>query len=147
MAVLLMGNPARSVPDRTATFLSRAWAVTSDPAKVDRSVMQALLDFFPSDKRLASPKDPFDATDVVSGRPTRRFLLAGEAQSCWFVAYEHGGRGHHIHLVVFDTSPSKPSVQFAATGSAGVHDDIAGWQVLRAAVTGRQLRELISDEF
>lgn len=97
IAVLLAATPGRVIPDRTATFLSPAWEVVADPARVDASVMKALLEFIPTDQQLALPNEPFDATDIVSGRPTRRFLLAGKTQSGWFVAYEHGGRGHHMH--------------------------------------------------
>ena len=151
ICALLAATSGRTVPDRTAAFLSPAWELVTDSAKVDAPVTQALLEFIPTDKPLAARDEPFEATDIVSDRPTRRFLLAGKAVSRWFVAYEHGGRGHHIHLVVFDTAAAKPAVQFAATGTAGKHDDIAGWRVslqeLRAAVTSRELREVMCDEF
>ena len=151
VSALLLGGARPGLPDRTAEFLLPAWQPILDPAVVDRSVMKALLDFIPTGKRLASPGESFEATDLVSGLPSRRFLLAGTAQSRWFVAYEHGGRGHHIHLVVFDTVSSTPAVRFAASGRAGVHDDLVGWHVslseLKAAVSSRELREIVSDEF
>ena len=135
--------------DPTAAFQSATWKVISDPSMVDGLVMEALRSEFGEDKRLAAPKEPFEATDIVSGRPSRRFLLAGQAQASWFIAYEHGGFGHHIHLVVFDASGTSPTIQLSLSGSAGKHNDIVGWRVslkdLNAAVTDGRLST--SDDF
>ena len=80
----------------------------------------------------------FDATDVVTGKPIRRLLLAGHATTRWFVAYERGGRGHDLVLVIFDSGAKAPEPTLLARGTAGAHDDQAGWRVslaeLRAAL-------------
>jgi hypothetical protein len=68
------------------------------PGQVRESFYQ-----FTSAKSIAEPDQPFDSTDVLSNPPlpSRRFILGGEAPYFWFVAYEHGGRGLHRHLVGF----------------------------------------------
>ncbi len=54
--------------------------------------------------RLAGPGEPFRATDVIiDDRPSRRLVLVARASGdvdLWVVCYEHGGRGHHYHIVV-----------------------------------------------
>jgi hypothetical protein len=57
---------------------------------------------------MADRRQPYQSTDVVTGHPplpSRRFVAAGVADDRWFVAYEHGGRGHHYHLLLFDLDP------------------------------------------
>lgn len=97
-------------------FLSSPWVQVRAPADVDPAVLQAFTGRFGGDKRLAGPGEPFEATDVVSGRPSRRFLLAGHAEARWFVAYERGGRGHHIVLAVFDSRTAPPTPALVARG-------------------------------
>lgn len=52
---------------------------------------------------LADIGQPFNATDLVGedDLPARRLLAAGVHDRLWFIAYEHGGRGHHSHFVMF----------------------------------------------
>jgi hypothetical protein len=110
-------------------FLSTAWTVVQDPADVLPRVMRALTAKFGDDQRLAGPGAPFEGSDLVSGKPTRRFLLAGKAEALWFIAYEHGGIAHHIVVAVFDASHDPPTPGMLAVGTAGVHNDIRGWRV------------------
>jgi hypothetical protein len=67
---------------------------------------------------VADRGEPFRATDVVLGGdpPTRRFLVAGTSPSGSFVAYEHGGRGHHYHLVLFGAEAPEPPALASCTG-------------------------------
>jgi hypothetical protein len=58
---------------------------------------------------MANPNEEFDATDVATGRPSRRLIIAGHSSQCDFVCYEHGGMGYHLHFVVF--SEGKKGVQ------------------------------------
>ncbi len=53
--------------------------------------------------QLANPNEKFDATDLTSGKPSRRLIAAGHSAKCDLVCYEHGGAGYHIHLVVFNS--------------------------------------------
>ena len=133
-------KPSASTP--AESFLASRWTQVTAPANVDPAVLRALTGRFGKDKRLAGPGEPFEATDVESGRPSRRFLLAGCDKGKWFVAYERGGRGHHVVLAIFDSRATPPTPSLLARGSAGSHDDVVGWRVtideLKAAVkTGR----------
>ncbi|TCS05965.1 hypothetical protein [Caulobacter sp. BK020] len=44
---------------------------------------------------------PFEATDVGDG-PKRRFVAAAGNPVLDVVIYEHGGRGYHRHVLVYD---------------------------------------------
>jgi len=49
-----------------------------------------------------SPADgPFQATDVGDG-PRRRLVAAAGNEALDVVIYEHGGRGYHRHVVLYD---------------------------------------------
>ena len=67
---------------------------------------------------VADRGEAFNATDVVgkSDPPTRRFLVAGSSPSGSFVAYEHGGVGHHYHLVLFGSEAPEPHRLAACAG-------------------------------
>jgi hypothetical protein len=125
--------------DERALFNKTEWSTVDTLSQVDTAVLSALVARFGTDQRIAASGAPFESTDVDSGRPTRRFILAGHFASRWFVLYEHGGRGHHLILVVFDSRGGSPTPSLLARGNAGVHDDIAGWKVdlpqLRRALT------------
>ena len=58
---------------------------------------------------MANPTEKFDATDIDTGKPSRRLIVAGHSSRCDFVCYEHGGIGYHLHLVIF------------SNGSVGTH--------------------------
>ena len=92
-------------------------------------VLKALQARFKGDSRLADRGQPFDATDLVSGLPRRRLVLAGHTSTEWFVAYEHGGRGHHLDLVVFNVRDGSPRPVLVTSPNAGRHDDRTGWQL------------------
>jgi len=67
---------------------------------------------------VADRGEPFNATDVAgkSDPPRRRFLVAGTSASGSFVAYEHGGRGHHYHLVLFGAEAPEPQRLASCSG-------------------------------
>jgi hypothetical protein len=110
-------------------FLSTPWAVVQNPVDVSPGVMRALAAKLGDDQRLAGPGAPFEGSDLVSGKPARRFLLAGKADASWFIASEHGGIAHHIVVAVFDASHDPPTPGMLAVGTAGIHNDIRGWRV------------------
>ena len=64
---------------------------------------------------MAAAGEPYQATDVVlDDLPWRRFVVAGvSAQSpdIWLVCYEHGGIGHHHHLILFELENGVASVK------------------------------------
>jgi len=47
----------------------------------------------------------WNPTDVLDGRPQRRLSRAEQTASGWLIQYDHGGRGRHIHTVVFELEP------------------------------------------
>jgi hypothetical protein len=111
-----------------ARFQEVHWATTRSLGDVDLAIIRALKSRFGRDDRLADRGDPFDATDVLAGKPRRRLVLAGHAERQWFVAYEVGGRGHHLVLAVFDTA-QPPTPIMLARGNVGAHDDVSGWHL------------------
>jgi len=129
VTVVVSSAAADSAPTPTQLFLSSKWVEVPALHQVKPAIIRALTGQFGEDRRLAGSGEPFDASDLVSGLPTRRFILAGHAQTLWFVAYEHGGRGHHLVLAVFDDQSTPPKPLLVATGTAGVHNDIVGWKV------------------
>ena len=48
---------------------------------------------------------PWNPTDVLNGRPQRRLIASEETTSGWRIEYDHGGRGRHTHIVVFELEP------------------------------------------
>ena len=50
---------------------------------------------------MADAGEAFNATDVVDGKPARRFLAAGRSGPAWIVAFEQGGRGYNVQVFQF----------------------------------------------
>jgi hypothetical protein len=125
-----------------ARFHESKWIVTRSLKEIDVDVLHALKARFGVDDRLADHGEPFEESDVLSRKPPRRLLLAGRSGRRWFVAYEVGGRGHHVVLAVLAATPP-PGVVLLARGQAGAHDDASDWEVdleeLRAALKAREL--------
>jgi len=138
--ILLLAS-AVSGGDRAARFLETEWVPVPVLADVSPMVIAALRSQWGSDVRLAARGEAFDATDVVSGAPSRRFVLAGREGSQWFLVYEQGGRGHHLVLAMFEVDESDVHRTMLARGEAGIHDDSpGGW-----LVTVDDLRSALSD--
>ena len=135
------GDGAESARE-VARFHAAKWTVTQSLKEIDADVLHTLKMRFGQDDRLADHGEPFEATDVLTRKPPRRLLLAGHSAHRWFVAYEVGGRGHHVVLAVLaDATP--PEVVLLARGQAGTHDDVSDWEIdleeLRAALKTKQL--------
>ena len=63
---------------------------------------------------VANPLLPYNVTDVVNcGLPMRRLKFGGISERIIFVFYEHGGRGHHFHLVIYRANDIDTTVLFA----------------------------------
>ncbi len=105
------------------------WTTVRSAKLIPPRIVNVLRSEFSSDNRLADVGEPFDATDVLTGLPQRRLVLAGHTAAEWFIAYEHGGRGHHLDLVVFNTQHATPKLVAAFGINAGKHDDANGWQL------------------
>lgn len=58
--------------------------------------------------KLANPTQTYEATDLVSGRKPRRQLIAIFKNENYFImTYNHGGRGHHRHIMYFQIDDDK----------------------------------------
>lgn len=129
------------------SFLHQPWTPIATMSAMPREVIAALISRFCGDPRMADVGQPFDATDIVEGHPSRRFVLGGIAGRTCFVAYERGGIGHHIVLAMFDMSRHPPEVILLARGEAGHHNDVKGWGIDTAALrTALQQGRLRSDD-
>jgi hypothetical protein len=115
--------------DAWGRFKVATWSTSQSLGNVAPAVVEALQARFPDDRRLADRGQPFQATDIVTGEPTRRLVLAGRSDADAFVVYEQGGRGHHLVFVMFDTRGQVPRPVLRASGTAGTHDDAKGWQL------------------
>lgn len=129
-------TPARPLPapyrPHTPPFVReelRGWVTVGTVREVPPDVLNALQAHFPDD-RLADRGEPFNGTDFIVPRTAnRRMALAGHATSEWFVAYEHGGLGHHLDLVVLDVVQGHVIPVVARSVDAGTHNDLTGWQL------------------
>jgi hypothetical protein len=145
VVALVSAASGSSAPDdvrERVKFQETKWVVTRSLKEVNPEVVRALKVRFGRDGRFADHGEPFEAGDVVSGKPPRRLVLAGRSGRRSFVAYEVGGRGHHLVLVVFEVG-TPPQVVLLARGEAGEHDDQSDWEVdleeLREGLRTRRL--------
>jgi hypothetical protein len=142
MAVVEGRSSGADYAREAAKFQEFKWTVTRSLREVNPEAVRALKARFGSDDRLADHGEPFEASDLVSGKPQRRLVLAGHSGRRWFVVYEVGGRGHHLVLAVLDVG-TLPQVVMLARGQAGVQDDVSGWELdledVRDALRTRRL--------
>lgn len=111
-------------PEPIKKFLEQNFEPVHSVEAMDKNVLALLVSKFRDDQRLANPDDPFDATDVITGKPRRRLIGAGKSPGAWFIEYEHGGRGLHSHLVIFSDEGGEWRIVYSGTGmkSAGSKD-------------------------
>ncbi len=58
--------------------------------------------------KLANPGQYYEATDIVSGRHPRRQLIAiFKSEKYFIMTYNHGGYGHHRHIMYFQIDNDK----------------------------------------
>lgn len=53
--------------------------------------------------------------------PSRRLVVAAQTSDRWFIHYEHGGVGHHSHLVVYLKAPGGWRLAYAGWASYEYH--------------------------
>lgn len=77
--------------------------VESLPADLRRGLEHTLRS-----STMADPGKPFEAGDAIADErlPRRRLIFAGVSEGLCFVYYEHGGRGLHQHLLIFERNGS-----------------------------------------
>jgi hypothetical protein len=84
---------------------------------------------------VADPGRKWQATDVVSEPPLarRRLVLAGVGKNLAFLAYEHGGVGKHVHVILLTlaSDAKQASLAYGCSGPPIVPVNLDG---IRAAV-------------
>ena len=84
---------ARRIVTEKFTLVNSLKNVDPEVRKVFHSKVKA--------SEISDRSGPFNPTDIGDGRPTLRFVLAGNAPAIWFILFEVGGIGYHHHLMVF----------------------------------------------
>lgn len=106
------------------------WVTVRKLKQIPEPVLNVLLSHFNDNRQLADQSEPYNATDTRSPLPSRRLVLAGHRGTEWFVAYEHGGRGHHLDLVVLDVRGTVVKSMFSQSLlNVGTLDDRTGWRL------------------
>ena len=122
-------------------FQAADWTLVTTLVDVPATVREALAARFGGDGRIAEHGGEFEATDVVSGVPSKRFVLGGQDDTLWFIAFEQGGYAHHLVLAVVRVDADAALVTLVARGTAGQHEDSpGGW-----SVTLNELRDALAD--
>src|SRR5688572_21947428 len=50
---------------------------------------------------IVSSGDPYQATDMVTGKPSRQLIAIFKNERHFIMTYNHGGRGRHTHIMYF----------------------------------------------
>ena len=149
--VIALGTTVWS-EDPVSAFRAASWTPVATFAEFPEHITEALAARFGPDDPIAERGGEFEPTDVVSGAPSKRFVIGGQEDELWFVALEQGGYVHQLVLVVVRDGPDGASVTLVARGTAGHHGRASdGWSVtvdeLRTALADGTLRvEDVSEE-
>jgi hypothetical protein len=110
------GKPPKAAPTPAPAteLLARDFRVVPTLADLPESVRHAFAAYL-SNAPVANPGQPWDAKTVASKppRPTHRLRLSGYTDGAAFVAYEHGGRRRHDHLVLMGMKDGVLAVTYA----------------------------------
>ena len=85
----------------------RGYKMVTSKTKIPPAVFQA-LESLCSPCTFADFGAPFNSTDILpnAGLPQRRLVRVDYTDEEWIIEYEHGGRGLHRHVAVFNLRPS-----------------------------------------
>jgi hypothetical protein len=50
---------------------------------------------------------PYQSSDIYSGKPDRQLIAIFKNKNHFIMTYNHGGRGHHRHIMYFKTDNGK----------------------------------------
>jgi hypothetical protein len=127
-------SKAAPTPAEATALLARDYRLVPTLADLPESVRRAFAAYL-ANAPVADPGRPWDAkgTSKPPG-PTHRLRLQGYADGAAFVAYEHGGKRRHDHLVLMSVKDGALAVTYACHLDAPAKLDL---QKLRAlAKTG-----------
>jgi hypothetical protein len=85
--------------------------IRSFPNEIPQALLKALNDKLGD---VASPGQPFDATDVVVVGRNRRVIFVWKRGQRWVVATEHGGRGYNDPVLAFNLTSDGLNPSFVA---------------------------------
>jgi hypothetical protein len=98
----------------------------------------------PSNPGIAERNAAYEATDLLrSSLPMRRAIGTGRAGTQWFLWYEHGGYGPHMHFVLLTPGFGESEPQVLANITTSTRRLCA---LTNAVLTGRAARS-IEDEW
>ncbi len=116
IAILLFSTVCHSSalhPVPLQNFLAQKYQPITTVDGIPQNIKEALLKRMKHDPRIANPGEKFNKTDLINARyPMRRLVVAGKTDSSCFICYEHGGRGYHLELVIFNTEKEVPKLEF-----------------------------------
>jgi hypothetical protein len=118
-----VGEPAGVAKGELQRFMDAQWTEVRRLKDVDAVVLADLYPRLGGADAISDRGGPFQEGDIRTGEPMRRFVLAGRSSDRWFVCYEQGGLGHHLVLVIFDTTGGKARPLLLARGGTAKQDD------------------------
>ncbi len=82
---------------------------------------------------MANSNQKYQATDVIDGhmKKERRLVFWTKCEEGYILAYEHGGYGHHAHVMLFDKD---------------IFRIIKSTSVTKAPITMKDVRQMLSKE-
>ena len=139
VAAFNLNAAEEALPEPVAPLSREHLTLVHTVDAIDRDILSMLNKQFHGVRRLANPKERYEATDQISDAslPSRRLILAGLAPNCSFVAYEHGGRGYHLHFIVFRRDHGTWQIAYNGTGWSDGND----LDSLLKAIRNRRLRD------
>lgn len=128
-AAPVMAAPAPSNAAVEA-FRRAEFRIVAKQEELPPEVRTAVASYLQNDS-LADPGRKWNATDAAADPklPRRRLALAGSGKTSAFVAYEHGGVGKHLHLLLLALDGGKATVSYACTGLPVVPLNLDGLRV------------------
>ena len=100
---------------------------------------------------IADAGEPFQSTDLfIANLPRRRFAVAGVSDVSprfWVACYEHGGLGHHFHVVVFSAADGTAMVVKSGQWLPHADDRRRGISVVRVVVALRKDEVKVDDHW
>jgi hypothetical protein len=128
------GGDAINIPAALRNHLrTEAFTPIAIVHALPEAVRGALQGLFKETKlELADPGTPFQATDVVIGKPLpwRRMIAAGCSADHCVVYYERGGIAHVFNIVVFKMDGAAARFEFGGLASGG----LAGLEAVKGAL-------------
>lgn len=130
-AIFLLGEqtpqPA-GVETEAKRFRDLEWTAIPNLAGVDPAVRQEFESRFGKSAGLVDRGEPFRSGDLGDGRPSRRFVSAGQSGRWRFLCWEQGGFARSLNLAMFETAAGEARLVMLAHGTGGMRDAAGQWK-------------------